>query len=118
MSDNLRTPCNLDGMGAFLGKDGAIRLIRKHEVCNLPGKRGNAANGSPGTCYDTLGEAGTATIDFDPIGQHVARDFVSLNGTLTSCAGGLAFEDIGWLNCKERIEDRAKAGNSDAAMPS
>lgn len=30
-------------------------------------------------------------------------EFVSLNGTTVNCAGGVAFEDAGWITCEETV---------------
>jgi secreted PhoX family phosphatase len=31
------------------------------------------------------------------------RDFVSLNGTIVNCAGGIMLEDFGWVTCEETV---------------
>jgi secreted PhoX family phosphatase len=111
MTDDNITPINLDGMAAFPGTDGAVRLIRNHEVKNPPGDREGAVEGPARTRYDHLGVGGAVTIDFDPrCLAHprryppVLRDFVSLNGTIVNCSGGYAFRDAGWFSCEESTE--------------
>jgi len=68
-----------------------------------------------GTRYDALGSGGTVTIDFDSrslqnAGQHspIVKDFVSLNGTIVNCAGGLAFGDTGWITSEETTSGPAQ----------
>ncbi|MEO5703235.1 MAG: alkaline phosphatase PhoX [Gammaproteobacteria bacterium] len=92
---------NLDGMAAFPGPDGTVRLIRNHEVRNTPGNLIAAVGGPNATKYDALGVGGTVTIDYDPRHRRVVRDFVSLNGTIVNCSGGLAFNDAGWITSEE-----------------
>ncbi|MGH8606368.1 MAG: alkaline phosphatase PhoX [Gammaproteobacteria bacterium] len=104
MTDGNFTPRNHDGMCAFPGPDGTIRLIRNHEVRNAPGDRVFAVEGPNDTRYDALGVAGTVTVDYDPSAPRrgrVVRDFISLNGTIVNCAGGYAFRDAGWITCEE-----------------
>jgi secreted PhoX family phosphatase len=95
---------NLDGMTALPGPDRTVRLIRNHEVRNRPGDLTAAVGGPTATKYDALGVGGTITIDYDPRRRRVVRDFVSLNGTIVNCAGGLAFNNAGWITCEETVE--------------
>jgi secreted PhoX family phosphatase len=92
---------NHDGMGAFPGPDGTIRLIRNHEVRNAPNDFAMGLAGDPGTRYDARAMGGTITIDYDPIRRRTVREFISLNGTIVNCSGGLAYGDAGWLTCEE-----------------
>ncbi|MGQ0793379.1 MAG: alkaline phosphatase PhoX [Deltaproteobacteria bacterium] len=103
MSDGTRTPRNLDGMAAFPGPNGTIRLIRNHEVRNAPNDLRGAVGGPANTKYDPLGVGGTVTLDYDPIRRRLVRDFVSLNGTIVNCAGGFSFGDSGWITCEETV---------------
>jgi hypothetical protein len=57
--------------------------------------------GDPGTRYDPKGMGGTTTIDYDPIHRRTVREFISLNGTIVNCAGGLAYGNAGWITCEE-----------------
>lgn len=93
MSDGNPTPRNHDGMCAFPGPDGTVRLIRNHEVRNAPTDRVFAVEGPIATRYDTLGVGGTVTVNYDPNAprrHRVVSDFISLNGTIVNCAGGYA----------------------------
>jgi secreted PhoX family phosphatase len=89
-----------------------VRLIRNHEVRNRPGEFSAAIVGDPGTRYDAMGVAGTITVDYDPVTKMPVREFVSLNGTIVNCAGGLAYRDVGWITCEETI-----AGPTTVPMP-
>ncbi len=92
-----------DGMAAFAGPEGAVRLIRNHELRNLPGYFEFGVVGEQRTRYDAKAMGGTTTIDYDPIARRVVRAFVSLNGTMVNCSGGLAYGDAGWLTCEETV---------------
>jgi secreted PhoX family phosphatase len=102
-SDGTTTPRNHDGMTCFALPGGLVRLIRNHEVGNPAGNFANAVQGDPAARYDPLAGGGCMTLDFDPAGMRLVRDFVSLNGTLVNCAGGLAYHDAGWLSCEETL---------------
>lgn len=104
MLDGNICPRNHDGMGAFKGRDSHIvRLIRNHEVRNAAGDFNLGVTGSMHTRYDPKGMGGTVTIDFDTTKKRVVREFVSLNGTIVNCAGGLAYRDAGWITCEESV---------------
>lgn len=98
------TPRSHDGMECFAGPDGTVRLIRNHENRNAAGV---ATLGVPhaATPYDARAFGGTVTIDFDPVGMHPVREFVSICGTTVNCAGGRAYRDVGWLTCEETTVD-------------
>ncbi len=102
------TPCNPDGMAAFPGPGGTIRLIRNHEVRNKPGQTQGVVGGPAFTKYDPLGVGGCVTLDYDPASGKVVRDFVSLNGTLVNCAGGYAFQDAAWISGEETVAGPAQ----------
>lgn len=101
MSDGSPTPRAHDGMTCFEMPGGTIRLIRNHELRNAPGDMALAVLGPAGMRYDALASGGCVTLDFDPRQMRLLRSFVSLNGTLVNCSGGLAFRDAGWLTCEE-----------------
>lgn len=98
---NARHARNADGMAAFPGPDGAIRLIRNQELRNAPGDFTLGVTGEAHTRYDDNAMGGTTTIDYAPASRKVVREFFSLNGTMVNCAGGLAYRDAGWLTCEE-----------------
>jgi len=101
MSDGSRTPIALDGMAAFAGPKGLVRLIRNHEDRNAPGL--GTVPGDPARMYDPKGTGGTTTLDFDLRSRSLVRDFVSLNGTIVNCAGGIGFRKRSWITCEETV---------------
>jgi uncharacterized protein len=107
MHDGNIVPRAHDGMTCFDWKHGLVRLIRNHEVRTGPGSFNDPATlsmgGPAGTRYDPLGVAGTTTIDFDVHRKKVVRHFVSLNGTIVNCSGGLAWRNAGWLTSEETV---------------
>lgn len=103
MADGNPTPVNLDGMAAFAGPRGGVRLIRNHEDRSAAGA--GSVLGPPGTKYDPLAGGGTTSLDFDPLSRSLVRDFISLNGTIVNCAGGIATigDRLGWMTSEETI---------------
>ncbi len=100
MSDGRPTPLALDGMAAFKGPKGTVRLIRNSEDRN-PAGSGSIAPG-PGA-YDQLAGGGTTTLDYDPRKRKLVRSFVSLDGTTVNCAGGFGLHNRSWLTGEETI---------------
>src|SRR5690606_30904456 len=96
-----------DGMTCLEGRGGTVRLIRNHEVRTRPADFNNPATFSLGgpadKRYDALGVAGTVTLDFDLRKKKLVRDFISLNGTIVNCSGGLAWRNVGWITCEETV---------------
>lgn len=102
MTDGNPTPISHDGMAAFPGSDPrTVRLIRNHEVRTPPGTAAGRVFVAGSQCYDELGVGGTTTLDVDPRLGEVVQDFVSLNGTIVNCAGGVMLGETGWLTCEE-----------------
>ena len=95
---------NADGMAAFRGPAGTVRLIRNQEVRNRAGDFTNGVTGEAQTRYDESATGGTTTIDYDPKSRRAVREFFSLNGTIVNCSGGLAYDDAGWLSCEESVQ--------------
>jgi len=102
MSDGTLTPQHHDGMAAFRGPRGTIRLVRNHEI---NASRGSTpvpfpVDGRGAPSYDPSAKGGTVTIDYDPrTGEH--RDFVSLTGTIYNCNGGVTHNGKHWITCEE-----------------
>lgn len=111
MSDGNLVPVNLDGMGAFAWRHGQVRLIRNHEVRNNPGVSIGGVGGPEGTRYDANAYGGTVTIDFDVHRMQVVNEFVSLNGTMVNCSGGLAYRDKGWITAEETVDGPGRVVN-------
>ncbi len=102
-TDGLVHPRNHDGMGAFAGPDGTVRLIRNHENRNDAGDATLGVSGPSETTYDARAFGGTVTMDFDPVARELVNAFVSLSGTTVNCAGGVAFQGSGWITCEEAV---------------
>jgi uncharacterized protein len=101
MTDGSATPAVHDGMTCFEMPDDTVRLIRNHELRNPAGNFAFGIAGPEATRYDAKAMGGCVTVDFDLKRKRVVRDFVSINGTYVNCAGGLAYNDVGWLTCEE-----------------
>ena len=100
MTDGNPTPLALDGMAAFAGPRGTVRLIRNHEDRNPPGT--GSVPASPGA-YDESARGGTTTLDYDPGGRRLVRGFVSLSGTTVNCAGGRGLGHRSWISGEELV---------------
>lgn len=102
MSDGVPTPGRQDGMAAFWGPDGNIRVVRNHEeresaaagVRPFPGKAQGA--------YDRNVIGGTTTLQIDPKTRELLADWLSLNGTTFNCAGGPTPWGT-WISCEESV---------------
>jgi uncharacterized protein len=104
MLDNMGVvPGAHDGMAAFRGPHGTVRLIRNHEIRNAANVSAGGVRHA-GTPYDRAAYGGTLTIDFDAESMRPVREFVSICGTHVNCAGGLAYRDAGWLTCEETTQ--------------
>ncbi|RVX44979.1 hypothetical protein EDD27_7755 [Nonomuraea polychroma] len=102
MTDGVATPIAHDGMAAFPGtRRDTVRLIRNHEVRTTPGSPTGRVYVEGSERYDELGVAGTTTLEVDLRSGEVLRHFVSLNGTIVNCAGGMMLHQRGWLTCEE-----------------
>lgn len=114
MSDGTLTPQHHDGMRAFAGPRGTIRLIRNHEI---NASRGTTAvpfpvNAQGAARYDGAAKGGAVTIDYDPRTGAI-RDFVSLAGTIYNCGGGVGYDGRSWLSGEETTYGTARGFEQD-----
>ncbi|HSR55345.1 MAG TPA: alkaline phosphatase PhoX [Alphaproteobacteria bacterium] len=116
MDDGLRVPGLPDGMHAFPGAAGRVRLLRNHEL--NPGSANTAFIALPGgpdaatraLMYDrNAGRGGVTTLVYDTGTGKVEREFLSLSGTLRNCAGG-ATPWGSWISCEETVIRRGEHG--------
>ncbi len=112
MSDGLFVPGAHDGMAAFAGENGRIRLVCNHE--NWPLRSEGSAFGDryaslpedfKNRLYDrgadqSPGLGGTTTTIYDPATGSTERQFLSLGGTEVNCSGGPTPWGS-WLSCEE-----------------
>jgi len=83
MSDGVATPAFQDGMAAFRGPRGSVRVVRNHEV------NGDGPPIGDGTkAYDANTVGGATTFQVSGHERKLDGHWVSLNGTTFNCAGG------------------------------
>ncbi|MFI6822512.1 alkaline phosphatase PhoX [Micromonospora sp. NPDC050187] len=96
LDDGTALPGRHDGMGAFPGPGGTVRLVRNHEIGGpVP------AFGDPAEAYDPMAPGGTTTVEVTRFGE-VRRSWTSLNGTLMNCSGG-QMPWGSWITCEETV---------------
>ena len=100
MSDGFITPPIHDGMAAFDMGNGRLRIIRNHELGEGNDIPPGTVIGNPKTAYDRKAPGGTVTLEVDAVTGELIKDWVSLNGTDTNCAG-IKTPWNTWLTCEE-----------------
>jgi secreted PhoX family phosphatase len=96
-------------MAAFAGASGQVALVRNHEI-NLDDVEEDGATPVPhvpAATYDPEAVAGGTTTLLVAPDRRLVRDWVSLAGTLTNCAGGPSPWGT-WLTCEEEFETIGK----------
>jgi secreted PhoX family phosphatase len=116
MNDGLLVPAKHDGMAAFRGENGTIRIVCNHENYismqrdgPFGGKLGRLGLVEQSKIYDfgngtSPGTGGTTTIHYDPSTKERLSIHMSLSGTEINCAGG-AMPWGSWLSCEETFRD-------------
>lgn len=102
MSDGNPTPGRSDGMAAFWGPEGTIRVARNHEERESAAGGDRPFPGDPHGAYDKNVIGGVTTLDVDPKTRELLADWVSLNGTSFNCAGGPTPWGT-WISCEETV---------------
>ncbi len=98
MSDGFTVPAGHDGMAAFPGPNRTVLLVRNHELStSLPANYNYPVSGT--NRYSTVALGGTTTLVVAP-NRELVKDFVSLAGTRTNCAGG-GTPWSSWISCEE-----------------
>jgi secreted PhoX family phosphatase len=100
MSDGHPTPLALDGMSAFAGPGGTVRLMRNHEDRNPPGPGSVASDPRQ---YDPQAGGGVTTLDYDPRTRSLLRSHISLSGSTINCAGGRGLGLHSWISGEETV---------------
>tara|TARA_A200000159_G_C7299429_1_gene329383 strand:+ start:18 stop:1325 length:1308 start_codon:yes stop_codon:yes gene_type:complete len=114
MSDGYRVPGNPDGMSLFnIDQDHSV-LVRNHELGRTSGRlMGPFTNPSIDALklgekhYDKNAFGGTTNILLNNKSNDVVKEYLSLSGTMTNCAGGSSPWGT-WLTCEENIAKKKK----------
>ena len=115
MDDGLLVPGKHDGMGAFASADGKTILVRNHELdpawVDQSAWRNQRAmfHKMPREKFYDYGKGrapsigGTTTVIFNTKTMRVERQWLSLVGTNSNCAGGV-MPWGSWITCEEAVQ--------------
>jgi len=127
MNDGLTVPGYHDGMAAFAGGNGRVRLVCNHEIdpasviANDLGERWkDLPKETRALFYDngadiTPGLGGTTTTIYNTVTRETERQFLSLGGTDTNCAGGPTPWGS-WLSCEECFDGPGRVDFADRSV--
>jgi len=102
MSDGFPVPVRPDGMACFPADDGALILMRNHELPS--GSRERAYGRSwPSGAYDAEAGGGVTRLVLDAQTLEVRSSNLVLAGTSMNCSGGAS--PWGWISCEEDPRD-------------
>ena len=118
MFDGNRVPGNPDGMAAFSVESKHTVIVRNHELGRTSGKlmgpfkdpKKNALSLGKNH-YDPTAFGGTTNILINDKTNEVVKEYLSLSGTMTNCAGGPSPWNT-WLTCEENTSKNKKEGVS------
>ena len=112
MADGLLVPGMPDAMATFEGPGGTTLIVCNHECLRMGdspfgAKNARLAKIPPSKLYDlgaglTPSPGGTTTMVWDTRTGTLARQYLSLAGTLRNCAGG-ATPWGSWITCEETV---------------
>ena len=114
MSDGNQVPGNADGMAAFSVNSNHTVIVRNHELGRTSGKLMGPfkhpkkdALSLGASHYDPTAFGGTTNLLINDNTNEVVKEYLSLSGTMTNCAGGPSPWNT-WLTCEENTSVNRK----------
>lgn len=103
MDDGFLVPPRPDGMACFEGEDGALVLLRNHEMPQGFDVATVLGRAWPRQAYDPRAGGGVTRVVLDPDTLAASSRNLVLAGTAMNCSGGPC--PSGWLSCEEDTEN-------------